>query len=200
MRYRKPQVPSIALLSLTILFGPQCTAASEADPLDSPVGPILLETSTADWFPRSFGHSGEVIVVEVYVGRGMDGRYIVPNRAPNRTGIRSTCRGSVDLTQLVFHTPAGDAPVVPASASHGTASLDASCTAFALFFSLDRASRTRISVINSRGACMARLCDDELDVGEHCVSWDGTDEEGEWVPGDLYHIRIEIDHRNRNRS
>lgn len=59
-----------------------------------------------------------------------------------------------------------------------------------LEFALPRAQRARLELLDPQGRSVRVLVDGDLSVGEHRLSWDGTDAAGRRVPAGLYLARL----------
>ena len=100
---------------------------------------------------------------------------------PVITGICEVCEGGLDAPVIATAAPAfGLAPVRPnpfgASAQ--------------VAFSLDRAARVRLDVIDVAGRRVVTLADRDLPAGRHELAWDGRDQAGHHVATGIYFVRL----------
>ncbi len=63
----------------------------------------------------------------------------------------------------------------------------------ALGFTLARAGRVRVHVVDGRGARVAMLLDAELPAGPHSIAWDGRTADGASVATGVYFARVALD-------
>jgi flagellar hook assembly protein FlgD len=67
-------------------------------------------------------------------------------------------------------------------------------------FTLPRASRVKIDVLNILGQKVATLHSGRLSAGEHAVEWNGTDSGGESVASGVYFYRLTADSLRATRK
>src|SRR5205814_6405840 len=88
-------------------------------------------------------------------------------------------------------TGVDDAPANPRLALEA-ARPNPSSGAITLHFTLPRAGRARLILIDLAGRRMRTLVDGALEAGPHDCAWDGRDQRGRSAPAGLYWARLEI--------
>jgi len=89
----------------------------------------------------------------------------------------------------------GRVPVVTVN-SLAAATPNPFSTSVTLRFSLVRLGTTRLAIYDLAGHEVARLWNDVLGAGEHTLTWDGRDRQGNLAPAGIYFARLLLDDRS----
>ena len=159
------------------------------------VGGSLMQSVAAD-FGRVFMWNGSV-----WVGSagGLDGT--VYALAP--LGSRLQIGGDFQRADAGLESPywitlndgvvAVDPGAHPAMFAPGTCAPNPTHGRSRVEFSLDRAARTRIAILDVAGRQVRGLTDAMFQPGDHTAAWDGIDDTGRPCPAGLYFYRITTD-------
>src|SRR5262249_28908451 len=83
------------------------------------------------------------------------------------------------------------APLLAASDPPCGSAAHSLCVHLTLRWSLPRAGRARLSVLDAAGRAIRTLSAGWLNAGDHCLIWDQRDDEGRRVYAGLYRVRFE---------
>jgi len=64
-------------------------------------------------------------------------------------------------------------------------------------FEILTAGETTVDIYNSKGQKVTRLLNDELDIGNHSVIWNGTDMNGNKVSSGIYFYRVSVNAKQK---